>query len=92
IKKEINLLLNIGEQSGNESDALEEFSMDNSTAEMQSDSTEDSPSDVPTVEPSAVDAKVEIDMSSLVADAPAVFAMCSTRCAYDGVWSAHEFQ
>jgi len=72
IKKEINLLLNIGEQSGNESDALEEFSMDNSTAEMQSDSTEDSPSDVPTVEPSAVDAKVEIDMSSLVADAPAV--------------------
>ena len=72
IKKEINLLLNIGEQSGNESDALEEFSMDNSTAEMQSDSTEDSPSDVPTVEPSAVDAKVEIDMSSLVADAPEV--------------------
>ena len=39
---------------------------------MQSDSTEDSPSDVPTVEPSAVDAKVEIDMSSLVADAPEV--------------------
>ena len=72
IKKEINLLLNIGEQAGTESDALEEFSMDNATAEMQSDTTEDSPSDVPTVEPSAVDAKVELDMSSLVADAPAV--------------------
>jgi hypothetical protein len=72
IKKEINLLLNIGEQSGTESDALEEFSMDNASAEMQSDSTEDTPSDVPTVEPAAVDAKVEVDMSSLVADAPDV--------------------
>jgi hypothetical protein len=63
IQKEINLLLNIGEQSGNESDALEEFSMDNATADMQSDTTEDSPSDVPSVEPTAVDAKVEVDMS-----------------------------
>ena len=72
IKKEINLLLNIGEQAGNESDALEEFSMDNATADMQSDNTEDSPTDVPTVEPTAVDAKVEVDMSSLVADAPEV--------------------
>jgi hypothetical protein len=72
LKKEINLLLNIGEQAGNESDALEEFSMDNASAQVQSDNTEDSPSDVPTVEPSAVDAKVEVDMSSMVADAPAV--------------------
>jgi hypothetical protein len=72
IKKEINLLLNIGEQAGNESDALEEFSMDNATADMQSDNTEDTPSDVPTIEPTAVDAKVEVDMSSLVADAPEV--------------------
>jgi hypothetical protein len=72
IQKEINLLLNIGEQSGNESDALEEFSMDNATADMQSDTTEDSPSDVPSVEPTAVDAKVEVDMSSMIAEAPDV--------------------
>jgi len=72
IKKEINLLLNIGEQAGNESDALEEFSMDNATAEMQSENTEDSPTDVPTVEPTAVDAKVEVDMSALMAEAPEI--------------------
>ena len=71
ITKEISLMLNVGEPVGSESDALEEFSMDDSTAEMQTES-EDIPSDVPNVEPTAVDAKVEMDMSSLVAEAPAV--------------------
>lgn len=71
IRKEISLMLNVGEPVGSESDALEEFSMDDSTAEMQTE-TEDMPSDVPTVEPTAVDAKVEVEMSSLVAEAPAV--------------------
>jgi hypothetical protein len=48
ITKEISLLLNVGEPAGSESDALEEFSMDDSAAEMQTES-EDMPSDVPTV-------------------------------------------
>lgn len=72
IQKELSLMLTVGEPAGDEANALEEFSIDNSMAELQSDTTEDAPSDAPAVETAMVEAKVEVDLSGVLAVSPAV--------------------
>ncbi len=71
IQKELSLLLTVGEASS-DSDALEEFDIDSSMAELQSEPTDEAPSNMPIVDPTVVDAKVEVDMSSMLAAVPDV--------------------
>jgi hypothetical protein len=71
IQKEIRLMLNVGVPSSEES-GLEEFAMDEATAELSRESEDETPSDAPTVEPSMVEANVALDVNSLVAAAPEV--------------------
>jgi len=72
IQKELKLMLTIGEPAGDEDNSLEEFAIDNATAEIQTDPTEEMAASAPTVEPTVVDTKVAVDMSSIIAAAPAV--------------------
>ncbi|MBM3966898.1 MAG: hypothetical protein FJ308_17805, partial [Planctomycetes bacterium] len=72
IQKELKLMLTIGEPAGDEDNSLEEFAIDNATAEIQTDPTEDMAASAPTVETTMVDTKVAVDMSSIIAAAPAV--------------------
>ncbi|MEI8213318.1 MAG: hypothetical protein WCI02_14310 [Planctomycetota bacterium] len=67
IQKELKLLLNVGEPIGDEADGLEEFAIDNTVAEIQSDSTEEMPADAPAIAPTIVDAKVNVDLSGVIA-------------------------
>jgi hypothetical protein len=67
IQKELQLLLNVGESTSSESD-LEEFAMDSSTAELESEPDE-APSEVPTIEPSMMESETTLDVSSIVAAA-----------------------
>lgn len=71
IQKELSLMLTVGEPAGDEANALEEFSIDNSMAELQSDTSEEAPSDAPAVETAMVEAKVEVDLSGVLAVSPA---------------------
>jgi hypothetical protein len=71
IQKELRLLLNVADYES-DSTGLEEFSMDESTAELSSEQEDESPSEAPSVEPSMVQAEVALDVSSLVASAPEV--------------------
>ncbi|MFN7737446.1 MAG: hypothetical protein ACK5O8_15120 [Pirellula sp.] len=72
IQKELKLMLTVGEPAGDEDNSLEEFAIDNATAEIQTDPTEEMAASAPTVEPTVVDTKVNVDMSSIIAAAPAV--------------------
>lgn len=68
IQKELKLLLTVGDSAADDN-ALEDFAMDSSTAELQSSTEEETPTDAPAVESSMVETKVEFDASSLVAAA-----------------------
>jgi len=72
IQKELKLMLTVGEPAGDEDNSLEEFAIDNATAEIQTDPTEDMAASAPTVEPTMVDTKVAVDLSNIIAAAPAV--------------------
>lgn len=71
IQKELRMLLNVGDFES-ETSGLEEFSVDNSTAELSSESEDEAPSDAPAVESSVVQTEVALDVSSLVASAPEI--------------------
>ncbi len=71
IQEELKMLLNVGNFES-DTNGLEEFSVDNSTAELSSESEDEAPSDAPAVESSVVQTEVALDVSSLVASAPEV--------------------
>lgn len=73
IQKELKMLLIASESSG-ESDALEEFSIDEAmSAELVATETEESAAEAPVVDPNLVDTQVEMDFTEVVsANMPAV--------------------
>jgi hypothetical protein len=71
IQKELKLLLTVGEPAASDGD-LEEFSIDDSVAELPSEPSNEAPADTPIVDPSMVEAKVDLSLDSLVLAAPDV--------------------